>query len=140
MEPRCFLISTLTLFVVLLFKFLAHLCEFLLFIFLAPLVCSSLIYFPRSPKKKYATRAWIKEAGRMNHLSLSLSLSLSLDSTACPRGCTTQSPCAHRKNTLARFMMCCIFFSPSMEDGADSLCVEFTHYFFHAGEFHSKVQ
>ena len=38
--------------------------------------------------------------------------------------------------------MCCLFFPPSMEDRADDLCcmyVEFTHYFFHAGEFHSKV-
>ena len=38
--------------------------------------------------------------------------------------------------------MCCLFFPSGMEDGADGLCgmyVEFTHYFFHVGEFHTKV-
>ena len=67
-----------------------------------------------------ATRAWIKEAGRMNHLV------------------TMRA----QKKRLVRFAMCCLFFSPSIKDGADGLCgmpVEFTHYFFHAGEFHSKV-
>ena len=67
----------------------------------------------------------------MNHLKHSL-----------PYGLYHPVTMRTEQNKLARFTMCCLFFSPSMENGADGLCgmhVEFTHYFFHAGEFYSKV-